>query len=195
MNKSWSKAKEILKNGGIAVLPVDTMLYGIVSRALDKSAVEKVYKAKGRDDGKPCIVLFTKWAELKDFGIELSGEQVKKANAFWPGKVSVVLETNKKSSQKYLHRGSGTIAFRMVGKKHLHLHKLLSITGPLIAPSANPQGILPAKTIRQAKKYFGSAVDLYIAGGKRNGLPSTLITFEKEKIKILREGAVVFRRN
>ncbi|RYF29297.1 MAG: hypothetical protein EOO17_02065 [Chloroflexi bacterium] len=45
------------------------------------------------------------------------------------------------------------------------LRKLLQQTGPLIAPSANPEGDPPAMTIAKAREYFGDTVDFYVDGG------------------------------
>src|SRR3989338_7413332 len=72
-----------------------------------------------------------------------------------------------------LHRGLGTIAFRLPDKEELR--KLLREAGPIVAPSANIEGQPPAQTIEQAQKYFGTAVDFYIDGGEIDGKPSTIL--------------------
>jgi len=91
-------------------------------------------------------------------------------------------------SQKfsYLHRNTNTLAFRLPAKKELL--RILLITGPLSAPSANWEGYPPATTITQVKKYFGNKV-FYLNGGKINGKPSTLVKLTKNKLEILRPGA------
>lgn len=186
--KPWMIAKKILSRGGIAVVPVDTKLYGLVAKASNKSAVGEVYAAKGRSGGKACIILFTAWSELEIFGIALSPETKKTLNQFWPGKVSVILACPEKEFD-YLHRGNKSLAFRMVGKRNAKLFDLLKGVGPLIAPSANPEGLPPAETITQAKKYFGERVDAYVRGGRRNGQPSTLIEIKNDSVNIIRQGA------
>ena len=92
---------------------------------------------------------------------------------------------------KHLHRGTGTLAFRV--PKPAWLRKLLQETGPLIAPSANFEGEPPALTIRAAKKYFGENVDFYADAGRLASKPSTLIKVEKGNVIVLREGAVKSR--
>lgn len=174
------------------MLPVDTKLYGIVARAYSKKAVSKVFHAKGRDADKSCIILITSFKEVKELGVVLSDVERLFLQDVWPGKVSVVLP---QKTKKYAYLGRhGTLALRMVGKQHIALYRLLKKVGPLIAPSANPQGLPPAKTITEAKKYFGKedskGVSLYISGGKRNGLPSTLVKIEKGEIVVLRQGSV-----
>ena len=47
---------EILKNGGVGVLPTDT-LYGLVGSALRPEVVERIIELKNRPEDKKFIVL------------------------------------------------------------------------------------------------------------------------------------------
>jgi L-threonylcarbamoyladenylate synthase len=202
MNEQFAK---ILKSGGIGVIPTDT-IYGLVGSALKSKTVERVYKVRKRQPDKPLIILISDILELKKFGIKLSKEEDKILRKYWPGKVSIILPlfkgelegvqdttTPDPSSERrgkkfeYLHRGTNTLAFRL--PKNKWLQDLIKETGPLVAPSANPEGLPPAKNISEAKKYFGEEIDFY-QRGKTNNTPSTLIKIEDSKIKIIREGAV-----
>ena len=49
-------AVSILKNGGVVVMPTDT-IYGIVGSALNLEVVEKIYKLRKRILDKPMIIL------------------------------------------------------------------------------------------------------------------------------------------
>jgi len=190
MQNNWKKAEEILKKEGVAIIPTDT-LYGMIGRAESKKVVEKIYEIKGRNENKPFIVLITSYKDLEIFGVKIDKEQAKILKKFWPGKVSVILPC-KLAKFKYIHRGVNSIAFRMIGKKNKNLFNLINKVGPLVAPSANPEGLPGAVTIKQAKTYFSPrsdlGVDLYINGGKRKLKPSTLIKLENKKIVILRQG-------
>lgn len=164
---------EILKNGGVGVIPTDT-IYGLVGRADLPETVERVLKIKNRSDGKGFIVLISSTEDLKKFRIEISENIKRFLDKYWPGKVSVVM--------------SPTLSFRLPDKKDLI--DLLRETGPLVAPSANPEGKNPAKNIDEAKEYFGSVVDFYEDGGNLESLPSTLVRIKNDKIEVLRAGAV-----
>ena len=175
----------MLKKGGIAVMPTDT-LYGVVGSALSRTTVERIYELKGRNEKKPFIILILKIADLEKFGIkDIPSSELKK---YWPGKVSIILPL-KRSSRKefeYLHRGTNSLAFRLPDKKSLI--EILKKTGPLVAPSANPEGLPPAENITEAKKYFGDEVDAYIAGGKLTGKASKIISIsENGEVSILRK--------
>ncbi|MCX6712488.1 MAG: L-threonylcarbamoyladenylate synthase, partial [Candidatus Vogelbacteria bacterium] len=136
MDKNENIAK-ILKHGGVGVLPTDT-LYGLVGRALDKKAVAKIKRLKNRSAGKPFIILISSLKDLVKFGIKLDKKTESFLMSVWPGPVSVII--NK-------------IAFRW--PKNKFLNNLIKKTGPIVAPSANPEGLAPASTIAEAKNYFG----------------------------------------
>ena len=172
-----------IKKSGIGVLSTDT-LYGIVGSAFSKSATTRIYEVKGRSDGKPLIILINSISDIKKFGVTLSKNQEEYLATVWPGPVSVILPcTLKKYS--YLHRGTKSLAFRMPRNKRLLA--LLKKVGPLVAPSANPQGDKPAHTIAEAKKYFGNNVDFYVAGGRKIGKPSKVVSLLTQKPEVIRK--------
>ncbi|MBP7805265.1 MAG: threonylcarbamoyl-AMP synthase [Candidatus Pacebacteria bacterium] len=168
----------ILKKGGIGVFPTDT-LYGLVGSAGSRRAVERIYAVKKRDTKKPLIVLISKWSDLEAFGIKLTKSQMTYARRVWPGRVSIIFPCPDKKLS-YLHRGTGSIAIRFPRNKVLQL--LLRKTGPLVAPSANPESLPPAETVREARDYFGDTADFYYPGGRKKGNPSRLIRLSSDGI-------------
>ncbi len=173
----------------MAVIPTDT-LYGIVASAFDKKAVERIYKIKSRNKAKAPIILISSINDLKKFYVSNLPIRTNKrmVDESWPGKVSIIfpLGAMGKKKFKYLHRGLGSLAFRLPKKKSLL--DLLKKAGPLIAPSANPEGLLPVATIKEAKKYFGNKIDIYIHGRKLSGKPSKLISIDKSgRVQVLRK--------
>jgi len=188
MKNNWQNAQNILKKNGVVVLPTDT-LYGIIASAESKKAVEYIYKIKGRNEDKPFIVLINSYKDLGLFGIKVDKEQAKFLEKIWPGKVSVILPCIQ-SKFNYLHRGTKSIAFRMIGEKNKNLFNLIKKVGPLVAPSCNKQGDIPAESITKAKEYFNNEIDLYINGGVRKSAPSTLIKYENGEWIILRQGGI-----
>lgn len=174
-----------LKSGKVCVMPSDT-IYGLMCQALNKDSVESLYKIRQRSPDKPSIVLISKLDDLELFDIKVSEADKKILSSFWPGAVSVVLPCVS-ARWRYLHRGTETLALRLPDKKSLL--EILRQTGPLIAPSANPEGSAPAKNIKEAKKYFGDRV-FYYGRGDLTALPSTLVSLSDGKLVVLRQGAV-----
>ncbi|MBI2506742.1 MAG: L-threonylcarbamoyladenylate synthase [Candidatus Colwellbacteria bacterium] len=182
-----SKIIDILTSGGVGILGTDT-IYGLVGSALRPDAVERIYKLRYRDLRKPMIVLIGSLGDLNLFKIKLSRKEEDFLTKIWPGEVSVILSCSSNQFE-YLHRGVKSLAFRLPKKKSLV--QILRKTGPLTAPSANSEGHPPARTIKEAKKYFGDKVDFYLDEGRLDGHPSTLAALENGKLVIKRRGAVV----
>lgn len=174
-----------LIQGKIVVMPTDT-IYGIAGSALNKKAVERIYKLRKRNPKKPFIILISKLDDLNLFGIKLTEKQKEFLQKNWPNPLSVVLPSFG-DEFKYLHRGTNSLAFRM--PKDQNLLEILRKTGPLVAPSANFEGEKPAENIDQAKQYFQDGADFYVNGEVIQSAPSTLIDLTNNSIKILRQGS------
>jgi len=156
-----------LRAGSIGVIRTDT-LYGLVAAALNPEAVERVYTAKGRTPSKSPIVLIGSLDQLID---EYDKTTLSHIGELWPGKNSVILPSA--HGPEWLTRGNASIAYRLPADEQLRA--VLKQTGPLIAPSANPEGEPPAKTIQEAYDYFGDTVDFYVDGGEiGDEMPSKL---------------------
>ncbi len=181
----YKRTAGILRRGGTGVLATDT-IYGLVACALRRRAVERVYRLRKRDPRKPCIILIASRADLKKFGIELSGKAQSFLKAVWPGRVSVIVPCASRKFS-YLHRGTKSLAFRL--PNNAMLRRFLRYTGPLIAPSANPEGKDPATTIKEARQYFGNRADFYCDSGKRVSKPSTIISLTGKIPEYIRKGA------
>lgn len=186
MRWQWGKRIEdlsdVLMRGGIAVMPTDTT-YGIVGSALNEKTVNEIYRLRKRDLDKPLIVLIADRKDLKKFGVVPTKAQKKILAKVWPGPTSVILPCVS-DRFAYLHRGKNTIAFRLPQK--VSLRSLLGQTGPLVAPSANPQSFTVARTIAEARAYFGHHIAFYEDGGAVSAPPSHLIDITSGTEKVLR---------
>ncbi len=145
-----------LLNGGIAVVRTDT-IYGIIALASNEQAVEKVFTAKKRDTSKQCIILVDQVDQAAPYAQKINDFS---GNATLP--TSVVVPVVDEAA--WLHRGGSTIAYRVT--KDPLLKAVINKVGPVIAPSANPEGLEPATNSAEARAYFGDTVDLYIDGGQ-----------------------------
>ena len=171
-------------------MPTDTV-YGIVTKARDKKAVERLYRIRRKTPKKPFIILIDSVARLKEFGVRATPAQIVFLKKVWPGKVSVILPCPL-GKLAYLHLGTKALAFRL--PRGRQLFALIKKVGPLVAPSANPEGKAPAETIGQAREYFGEAVDIYVhASRKVDKKPSTLVSLLGAEPKVLRVGSVAVK--
>lgn len=178
----WPDASCRLKSGQVGVVPTDT-IYGIVASARSQQAVERIYEVKQREPRKPFIILIPDFDALRQFDITPTDKQRLVMEQYWPGPVSLIFPCAHESLT-YLHRGTQSLSFRLPNKPELA--KLIKETGPLVAPSANPEGEPPAEDIEQVTGYFHDAVDFYVDGGKVTGEPSRLISLLGDKPEIIR---------
>lgn len=172
-----------LINNEIGVIKTDT-LYGLVGRAHDKQSVERIYNVKNRDVNKPLIILISTQDQLKDFSIELDSNISKKIQLYWPGTNTLIFRCNDEKLD-YLTKQGQSLAFRLPNDKQL-CH-LIDKTGPLVAPSANPEGEKPAKSIIDAALYFGEEVDFYVESGFASHSKASKIISLIDGEKVLRD--------
>jgi|JI10StandDraft_1071094.scaffolds.fasta_scaffold58360_5 L-threonylcarbamoyladenylate synthase len=182
------KVIQLLKSGGVGVIPTDTV-YGLVCRAADEVAVKQLFTIKKRE-GSPGTIIAASVDQLAGLGLKkryLTADQ-----EFWPGAISVIVPCGEELH--YLHMGLNSLAVRVPGNEELQA--LLRSTGPLMTTSANHPKEPVATNIEEAKQYFGERVNFYVDGGNMDSRPpSTIIRIVDDAIEIIREGAVKINEN
>lgn len=162
-----------IASGGVGVLKTDT-LYGVVARADNEAAVERMYEIKGRTPTKSPIVMIASVDQMFD---QYDDAVMKKLKEFWPGPNSLILPSKK--APLWITRGNLSVAYRIPNDPKLVA--FLEKTGPLVAPSANPEGRLPAQSIEEAVAYFDDKVDFYVDGGSAmDASPSKLFRLQED---------------
>ncbi len=173
---TWEEAAALLQAGKVGIIPTDTV-YGLVGSARVPEVVERMYTIKQRQDNKPYIVLIPSLDSLQEFGIPAT-EKIRKLFVHTTESPASSILPCPEETFTYIHRGKKSIAFRI--PQHTSLQKLLQEVGPLVAPSANPHGLPIAKTIAEARNYFGDTVDFYIDGSTLDTPPSRLLRLHED---------------
>lgn len=188
---TWAVATETITQGGIAVIPTDT-LYGIVTSILHPKSIERLYRIRERNLAKPCIILLSKKEELQTFvSQEILEKHSKLLSFLWPGPISIAFPV-RGPRWEHIHRKTETIAFRV--PDDTCLRNFLFRCGPVVAPSANKEGQKVASTVDEARSIFGKDVDFYVDGGTLKGEPSTLISLVEKDILIVRENPKTIKK-
>ncbi len=183
--KGILKASEIIKDGGIAVYPTDTV-YGIGCNPYLRESVDKIYRIKNRERRKPLPLLaysVEKAEEIVSFD-EKTRKVIKK---FWPGALTVLLKANDQGLKESLGIG-GRIAIRIPNSKCTL--NLLQKVGFLVGTSANISGEKPFTDPRDCPAGLVD-FEIFVDGGaiKSKG-ESTIIEVTDDKVRIIREGAI-----
>ncbi len=171
-------AVSALQGGELVVLPTDTV-YGIAADAFSPGAVGALLEAKGRGRDMPVPVLVGSWSTIDGLADDVPERVRAVVEAFWPGGLTLVVRAAPSLAWD-LGETRGTVALRMP------LHPVT-----LAVSSANRSGLPPAADAAEAARQLGSAVSVYLDGGKSTGAEaSTIVDLTGERPRLLRAGAV-----
>lgn len=190
-DKDYTKLKEIaevIKNGGIAVFPTETV-YGIGVNALNANAVKRLYEVKQRPLDKAISLLVSNIEMIEQVAKDITDVEYGLIKEFFPGPLTIIL--NKKDIvPDIVTAGGSTVGVRMP-ENEIAL-KLIEYAGiPIAAPSANISGNPSGTELNTIMNEFKENVDCYIDGGKSKiGLASTIVQVIDGVPHILREGSV-----
>ncbi len=179
---------EILKSGGIAAIPTETV-YGLAADATSASAVAKIFEAKGRPQDNPLIVHISSLQMLDGIAKEIPEGAKKLAEKFWPGPLTIIMPRGEKIPEE-VSAGLDTVAVRF--PSHPIARAIIEESGlPLAAPSANLSGSPSPTTAEHCIKDLEGRVDaIAVSTDCEVGVESTVITLCTNPPRLLRPGAV-----
>jgi L-threonylcarbamoyladenylate synthase len=179
-----------LREGGLVVYPTETF-YALGCLATLHGSVERVVMAKGRPDGKPLPLIIADWDMAERF-LSLRGGALSLARKFWPGPLSIIVETAPDVSP-LAKDGHGRSAVRM-SPHPLATRLCAEAGGPLVSSSANLSGRPPAcrpEDLDLELLRNSGALVLDAQPWPAGGLPSTLVELvDEQRVRIVRAGAV-----
>lgn len=186
------KAGQILKNGGLVVIPTETV-YGLAANALDKDAVKKIYTAKGRPSDNPLIVHISDLSQLSPLVREIPQSALKLAEAYWPGPLTMILPKSDLIPEE-TSGGLDTVAVRF--PSHPTAQAVITAAGcPLAAPSANRSGRPSPTTFAHVREDMDGRVDALLDGGDCSvGVESTVVTLAEGTPRLLRPGGITVQQ-
>lgn len=177
---------------GLIAYPTETV-YGFGSSA-SKEAVTKLSALKGREPGKPFLLLVSDLAMLGGVGLRLPDAADRLATAFWPGPLTLVLPGGEGILPPVLRGPEGGIAVRWTS--HKGIARLIKTLGsPVTSTSANRPRQPPAVDGVGVLHDFGAAEasgELLIldAGRLSPSQPSTLVDCTGSAPRVIRVGAI-----
>ncbi|GAB2458209.1 L-threonylcarbamoyladenylate synthase [Xylanimonas ulmi] len=179
---------EILRDGGIAALPTETV-YGLAGDALDADVVGAIYAAKGRPSDNPLIVHLAGVDELLRVVRQTPPAALRLAERFWPGPLTVVLPRRPIVPDR-VTAGLDTVAVRVPA--HDAFRAVLRAAGtPLAAPSANRAGSPSPTTAQHVLHDLSGRIPAVLDGGPCDvGVESTVVDLTSTPPRLLRPGGV-----
>lgn len=181
-------AADCLRRGGLVAFPTETV-YGLGAHALDRTAVRRLFEAKGRPATDPLIVHLSDADRVNELAVDVPDAARALASRFWPGPLTLVLRRSPRVPDE-VTAGLDTVAIRVPA--HPVARALLSAAAiPVAAPSANLFSRPSPTRASHVLDDLGGRIDLVVDGGPTQvGVESTVLDLSREVPTILRPGAV-----
>jgi L-threonylcarbamoyladenylate synthase len=180
------RAGAVLAGGGLVVAPTDTS-YAVLADAFQMDATQRLFDERGADRSHPLPVVVRNPRQLAGLVKDTSEQAERLMAAFWPGALTLVFRANEGLAWD-LGDTSSSVAVRMPDEELLY--DLISEVGPLACTAAAKAGAPAPRTVEDARASLGDHVDLYIDGGERPGMRSTIVDVSRGGAEVLRVGAV-----
>jgi L-threonylcarbamoyladenylate synthase len=173
--------------GGVAVFPADG-LYGVCCDPLNATAVARIHRLKGRDEGKPSAVMYFAPLVMR----EVLGDQGPAARgalaALLPGPVTLVIANPTHRYPLACRADPERLGVRLIDGP------LAGVRAPIFQTSANRSGEPAPSRLHEVDEAIVAGADLAIDGGTLTGLPSTVVDLTRLDVdgswEVLREGAM-----
>lgn len=185
-----NKAGNIIKNGGLAAFPTETV-YGLGASALDGGAVKKIYAAKGRPSDNPLIIHVCSREQIFEYTRDVSDTAKKLIDAFMPGPFTIILKKKSVIPDEVTAK-MDTVAVRFPENKIACA--LINAAGvPIAAPSANLSGKPSPTEAKHVIHDMRGRIECIIDGGSCDvGVESTIVDASGEIPVLLRPGGVTY---
>jgi L-threonylcarbamoyladenylate synthase len=178
---------EALNAGRPVALPSETV-YGLAGNAYLTSAIQEIFRIKGRPATNPLIVHYR---DAPSASIDVHWTEMGRllADCFWPGPLTLILERREESRLSPLvSAGFSSVGVR-VPSHPLFQEVLKALSFPLAAPSANPSGFLSPTQVAHITESFSDT--LVVDGGSTiHGLESSVVDVRFASPMLLRPGAI-----
>lgn len=177
------RAVAALEAGEVIAYPTDTY-YAIGCDLLNRKAVEKLYRLKGRPDHKPLSFLCSDLSDITHYA-KVSNFAYKVMRRMVPGPYTFVLPATRLAPEVALS-SQKTVGIR-VPRAAIPIAIVERLGRPLLTTSASV-GDEVLVSPRDIKERLGHGLKLVIDGGAQQSEPSTVVSLVDDSIEVLRAG-------
>ncbi|MGB7686482.1 MAG: L-threonylcarbamoyladenylate synthase [Solirubrobacterales bacterium] len=182
-----SALERVVTAGGVALFPADG-LYGLACDPLNAAAISRIYRLKGRDDGKPSAVMYFSPLAMRELVSELGAFSAAAVSALLPGPVTLVIANPGRRYPLACREHPERLGVRLLDGP------LAGTMCPVFQTSANLSGEPPPARLTAVPPEIVAGLELVIEGGELTGMPSTVVDISSIEDDggwtVLREGAL-----
>lgn len=187
--KQLTKAVDALRKGEVIAFPTETV-FGLGVIFDEEKAYQKLVEVKRRPPTQPFTLMCGRIEDIEKYAF-LDEKTKKIVTSFMPGPLTIIVRV-KDDVPPFVTLGTGFIGIR-VSESTMVQHLIQSVGKPLLVPSANKHGEIPATTSAMALEVFNGEIPFVIEGKSESNIPSTIIKIDG-KIELIREGGIPFDR-
>lgn len=185
-----NKIADLLNQGGIIVMPTDT-LYAFACSMQFKKSVETIAQLKGFSLKKAKYsMLCADMSQLSEYVRPMSKEVFSLLKECLPGPYTFIMDANNEVPRNY-QNANKTIGMRVPSNSIAHA--IVEAAGcPLIVTSVRKEDeemeveyLTDPELIHET---FGRRVDLVVDGGIGEDIPSTVVDVSNDNIELIRQG-------
>ena len=180
-----ARAIDVLRRGGVAVIPTDTV-YGLACCLSAQKSIQRIYALKNLDPKKPLAILVGDMASVSTYAKGVDTPAYRMLKRVLPGAYTFIFEATREVP-KIMLRKRRTIGIRMPDNAIL-LQVLAELDEPLITTSVLTPEDSWVNDPAQIEAHLGNRVDLVLDGGVLPTRPSTVVDFSEGEPVLLREG-------
>ena len=181
-------AAGFIKRGEVVGIPTDTF-YGLSVDPFNLSAIEGVFRAKGRPETKALPILVNSQELALTLVREVPDSFLELANKFWPGPLTLVVEATHRLPLK-VTGNTGRVALRWANS-NVVTQLIAAVGGPITGTSANLSGYPSCSNAGQIVEQLGNRLPLILDSGDTQGvLASTIVRLDGNEWRVVREGAI-----
>ena len=173
--------------GGVIAFRTDTF-YGLGADPFNSRAIRKIRLLKGREDGKPILLLISDESEVDRFIHQAEFFKLV-ARKHWPAPLTLIGESRPELPAA-LTASTHSLGVRLPDDDNVRA-LVRACGGALTATSANVSGQPPARTAKEVENYFPAGIDLIVDGGEVTATEaSTVLDVSGSEVRLVREGAI-----
>jgi L-threonylcarbamoyladenylate synthase len=186
-DEAIARAAVIIRRGGVVGVPSDA-LYTLIADPLNLAAVDRVFKAKGRESHRSLPILINELMMAEDLAAELTSRFYLLARHYWPGPLTVIVPASAKVPLK-VTGNTGRLGLRQ--SRSVVAQKLIEQLGqPVISTSANLSGQPTCRTGIDVFASMDGAVDLVLDAGLCVGEGATTVDITEPYWRVIKEGSI-----
>jgi tRNA threonylcarbamoyl adenosine modification protein (Sua5/YciO/YrdC/YwlC family) len=181
-------AAEFLRRGRVVGVATDTF-YGLAADPFNLSAVEEIYRVKGRPEDRALPILVNSIEQAMTLARDVPPLFLELAHKFWPGALTLLLDASHKLPLK-ITGNTRRVALRWPGS--VVVGALIEQWGaPVTGTSANISGHPSCSNADDLMMQLGDRLPLILDSGETGALlSSTIVDLTGGGWQVVREGLV-----